>query len=76
MFRKCSLRFPGTVLHYHLLRPSGARHFPDTTRSPPAATAVATNPAPFEIPALRSPPAPRVLPATFVLLEIPQEWRE
>ena len=40
------------------------------------ATAVATNPAPFSIPVLRSPPAPRVLPATFVLPEIPQEWRE
>ncbi len=39
------------------------------------ATAVATNPAPFSIPVLRSPPAPRVLPATFVLPEIPQEWR-
>ena len=36
----------------------------------PLATAVATNAAPFEIPATRSPPAPRVLP------EIPQEWRE
>jgi hypothetical protein len=40
------------------------------------ATAVATNPAPFEIPVLRSPPAPRVLPDHFVLPEIPQEWRE
>ena len=40
------------------------------------ATAIATNAAPFEIPILRSPPAPRVLPATFVLPEIPQEWRE
>ena len=40
------------------------------------ATAVATNPAPFSLPVLRSPPAPRVLPATFVLPEIPQEWRE
>ena len=40
------------------------------------ATAVATNAAPFEIPGLRSPPAPRVLPDAFVLPEIPQEWRE
>lgn len=41
------------------------------------ATAVATNPAPFSIPDVRAaPPAPRVLPATFVLPEIPQEWRE
>ena len=40
------------------------------------ATAVATNAAPFEIPVSRSPPAPRVLPGTFVLPEIPQEWRE
>ena len=40
------------------------------------ATAVATNPAPFSIPVLRSPPAPRVLPAAFVLPKIPQEWRE
>ena len=40
------------------------------------ATAIATNAAPFEIPILRSPPAPRVLPATFVLPEIPQERRE
>ncbi len=40
------------------------------------ATAVATNAAPFEIPVPRSPPAPRVLPDTFVLPEIPQEWRE
>ena len=40
------------------------------------ATAVATNPAPFSIPDLRSPPAPRVLPDTFVLPEIPQEWRQ
>lgn len=40
------------------------------------ATAVATNPVPFSIPVLRSPPAPRVLPDTFVLPEIPQEWRE
>jgi len=42
----------------------------------PLATAVATNPAPFSIPATRSPPAPRVLPDAFVLPEIPQEWRE
>ncbi len=40
------------------------------------ATAVATNPAPFEIPVLRSPPAPRFLPDEFVLPEIPQERRE
>ena len=40
------------------------------------ATAVATNPAPFEIPVPRSPPAPRVLPDAFVLPEIPQERRE
>ena len=40
------------------------------------ATAVATNPAPFSIPVLRSPPAPRVLPAAFVLPKIPQEWKE
>ena len=45
-------------------------------RRPALATAVATNAAPFEIPVLRSPPAPRVLPDTFVLPEIPQEWRE
>ena len=47
-----------------------------TSLSNALATAVATNPAPFEIPVLRSPPAPRVLPDTFVLPEIPQEWRE
>ena len=41
------------------------------------ATAVATNPAPFSIPDVRAaPPAPRVLPAEFVLPEIPQEWRQ
>ena len=40
------------------------------------ATAAATNAEPFEIPVLRSPPAPRVLPDTFVLPEIPQEWRK
>ncbi len=44
-------------------------------RRPALATAVATNPAPFEIPVLRAPPAPRVLPDAFVLPEIPQEWR-
>ena len=42
---------------------------------PALATAVATNAAPFEIPVPRFPPAPRVLPDTFVLPEIPQEWR-
>ena len=47
-----------------------------TSLSNALATAVATNPAPFEIPVLRSSPAPRVLPDTFVLPEIPQEWRE
>ena len=47
-----------------------------TSLSNALATAVATNPAPFEIPVLRSPPAPRVLPDAFVLPEIPQEWRE
>ena len=40
------------------------------------ATAVATNAAPFEIPVPRTPPALRVLPDTFVLPEIPQEWRQ
>ena len=48
----------------------------NSTLSNALATAVATNPAPFSIPVLRSPPAPRVLPDAFVLPEIPQEWRE
>ena len=47
-----------------------------TSLSNALATAVATNPAPFSIPVLRSPPAPRVLPDAFVLPEIPQEWRQ
>ena len=47
-----------------------------TSLSNALATAAATNAAPFEIPVLRSPPAPRVLPDAFILPEIPQEWRE
>ena len=48
-----------------------------TSLSNALATAVATNPAPFSIPADRSaPPAPRVLSDDFVLPEIPPEWRQ
>ncbi|MBQ3810532.1 MAG: hypothetical protein II839_06895 [Kiritimatiellae bacterium] len=56
--------------------PPDGRELLRTSLSNALATAVATNPAPFSIPVLRSPPAPRVLPDAFVLPEIPQEWRE